>query len=64
MQPQQLAKAFEDNHLYPAIINTADATHYLVGGEDKQGNFYQLSAPQHQHKTCLSFEQAKQFLKV
>ncbi|WP_394201066.1 DUF6482 family protein [Shewanella waksmanii] len=63
MHPQQLAKAFENNHLYPAIINTADATHYLVGGADPQGNFVQLSTNQHAATPCLSFEHAKQLLR-
>ncbi|GIU42871.1 DUF6482 family protein [Shewanella algidipiscicola] len=63
MTQDELIELFKAKHLSPTIINTADATHYLVGGEDPQGNFYQLTYDDLSPMQYQSLEQAKVQLK-
>ncbi|WP_394229475.1 DUF6482 family protein [Shewanella colwelliana] len=63
MTQQELIERFDAQTLAPTIINTADATHYLVGGEDELDNFYQLTAPNKRPLLYFSLDQAKTQLK-
>jgi hypothetical protein len=46
----------------PTILGIADATHYLVGGTDNEGNFITLS-PFREVTVCHSLSSAKQLLR-
>ena len=64
MTAHQLKQKFTLKLIAPTIINTADATHYLLGGEDKQGNFYALTDKQNHPIAYPSLEQAKTKMKL
>ncbi|WDE04737.1 hypothetical protein SG34_026035 [Thalassomonas viridans] len=52
------------HHMIPAIICTADSSHYLIGAEDDRGNFFNVySRDSSQPLVADSLEQAKMLLK-
>ena len=42
MTQEALLSLMKRGQFTPTIINTADSTCYLIGGEDEKGNFYHL----------------------
>ena len=53
-----------DSELSAVIVCVADASHYLVGAEDAQGNFYNIFSNKHNEpKHCSSLEQSKNLLR-
>ena len=51
--------------MIPAIICTADASHYLIGAEDARGNFFNVFSPDNnQPLVADSLEQAKSVLRA
>ncbi|QYJ88038.1 hypothetical protein K0I73_10760 [Shewanella mesophila] len=64
MTHDQLKQEFSLKQMDLTIINTADSTHYLSGGEDKQGNFYALTDKQNHPIAYPSLEQAKTKMKL
>ena len=57
----------QSNHhenLSAVIVCVADSCQYLVGAEDKDGNFYNIfSNKKNEPKHCSSFEQSKNLLR-
>ena len=50
--------------MIPAIICTADASHYLIGAEDARGNFFNAFSPDSSRLlVASSLEQAKSVLR-
>ena len=63
MTQEKLLLMLKSRRFSPTILNTADATHYLVGAEDNKGNFYHLKNEQHQSLLTRSLDEAKCHLK-
>lgn len=64
MEQAKLIELCRTNTLTATIISTADSPHYLVGGEDSQGNFYSMNNREDQPIIANSLEQAKVVLKA
>lgn len=63
MTQETLLLMLNKRHFSPTIINTADATHYLIGAEDNMGNFYRLEDSNQNALLTRSLEEAKFLLK-
>ena len=59
----QLKTHIADNTLQPTIFSYADANHYLVGAEDRHGNFFSLSDKNEQAVVFNSMYEASNCLK-
>ncbi|MDA9557695.1 DUF6482 family protein [Vibrio sp.] len=59
MNQQVLISQLKDMSLTPTIINNADSTFYLVGGEDNDGNFYTLENTSDKYHRHHSLSEAK-----
>ncbi|AJR06757.1 hypothetical protein C9J03_03975 [Photobacterium gaetbulicola] len=62
MTQEALLSLMKRGVLTPTIINTADSTSYLIGGEDNKGNFYHLKDNHHRSITGQSLHEAEEKL--
>ncbi|MGR5063145.1 DUF6482 family protein [Photobacterium sp. DNB22_13_2] len=62
MTQEALLSLMKRGQFTPTIINTADSTCYLIGGEDDRGNFYHLKDRDHHSVTGQSLHEAKEKL--
>ena len=62
MTQEALLSLMQRGQFTPTILNTADSTCYLIGGEDEKGNFYHLKDEEHHSVTCPSLQEAKEKL--
>lgn len=63
MIDENIFKKCQDKELQATIVCTADSSHYLIGGEDEQGNFFHLSYRGEEAYMTNSLELAKNLLR-
>jgi len=63
MIDEKIVKKCQQKELQATIVCTADSSHYLIGGEDKEGNFFHLSYRGEQAYMANSLELAKELLR-
>ncbi len=61
MTIHELTPFITKDKLTPTIVSYADATHYLVGAEDSEGNFFEARNDKGQPTVFLSLREAEDY---